>query len=233
MLPERAIAPTTFAPFVSGEFPERAGTHTSSPSALRRLGMGVINDAQRIDRYASWLIGRKAKELISTGFFPESDAEDIEQELSMSVRRGIAHYDPIRSGLKTFINRIVRNRAAGLIETRKAAKRGYGIATRSFDEEIEGEDGDLTTLHEFVDENMCLKRAGWSAGISEQQRDVKIDLTRAIRSLPPDLREVWERLKVQTVSEISQAMRVSRGSVYRKIELIRKFLEGRGLHEYL
>jgi len=195
--------------------------------------MDADNVTREADRYASWLVKRKAKQLIATGLFPESEAADIEQELLMAVHRGCARYDPTRSGLKTFINRVVCNTVAGLIEARKAAKRGSGFGTRSLDEEIEDENGNITSFHESVSANDCFRRVEWSGGLSELQLDVKIDLTRAIRALPPELREVYERLKVQTVSEISQAMRISRGSVYRRIEWIRMIFARKGLDEYL
>ncbi len=195
--------------------------------------MGAQNDAEKVNQCALRLIRCKARQVAGRYGFSKSDIEDLEQEFWLDLLQRRSSYDSGRSQLNTFTNRIITHRIANMKETQEAAKRDYRLCAGSLDEEIEDEDGDTTSLHESVDANDCFKRAGWSGHSSEDQIGLKLDVDKIISSLPPELRETCERLKIPTVSEISEVMGISRSSVYRKIEQIRKILEAGGIREYL
>lgn len=196
--------------------------------------MGSKSDSsESINQYASRLISRKAREVAGRYGFSRSDTEDLEQEFWLDVFQRLSSYDPRRSRLDTFVTRLVTHRIVNIKESQEAAKRDYRLCRTSLDEDVEDGEGGHIPRSTLFDEAECFRRLGWSYGPSEEGRDLKIDLAAATDSLPHDLREIRERLKVQTVSEISVVMRIPRSSVYRKIEQICRIFEAKGLDEYL
>lgn len=191
------------------------------------------NYGKGLNQYAAQLISRKARELAKQYGFSKSDTQDLEHEFWLDLLPRLSSYDPCRSEMNTFINRLVANKIVNIKEHQEAGKRDYRLRAGSLDEDVEDEEGESTSPADVIDEEDCFRRLGWSCGPSEEERDLKIDLAAVVDSLPTDLREVWERLKIQDVTEMSIAMRISRSSVYRKIEEIRKILRAKGLEEYL
>jgi RNA polymerase sigma factor (sigma-70 family) len=195
--------------------------------------MGGSHDKEELNEYASSFIKRKAREVAREYGFTFSDIEDLEQEFWLDLILRLPLYDVDRGSLNTFIARIVTNKIVNIKETRQATKRDYRLCANSLDEDVEDEEGKEASRATLFDEADCFRRLGWSCGPSEEQRDLKIDLGAVIDSLPSDLRELWERLRVQTITEISIAVRMSRSGLYRKIERICRILKARGLDDYL
>ena len=63
---------------------------------------------------------RKARSLIKKYYyFSESDFDDLMQEFAIVVLKKLDKYDSSKSSIKTFISRIINNKAADLIEYKK------------------------------------------------------------------------------------------------------------------
>lgn len=55
------------------------------------------------------------------------EVEDLEQELMLRVHQRLLQYDPSRSSLRTFTDRIARSCIASMVEAVQAKKRGAGL----------------------------------------------------------------------------------------------------------
>ena len=73
------------------------------------------------DRYAGLIYGAGTRYLRDPG-----QAEDLVQDVFLSVWRNAGHFDPSRASFATWIYRITRNRATDLIRRRKARVRTVG-----------------------------------------------------------------------------------------------------------
>lgn len=195
--------------------------------------MGFDERDGGIDEYAVQLIRYKSGQLAGKAGFRVSDRDDLEQELVFDLWRRLPRYDPARARRNTFIARVVEHKIASLIEAQKAAMRDYRRCRWSLDDRIEDADGRSLEREETIDQDDYMLRTGTRSRPAEELRDLAIDVAALLETLPPELRELCQRLEAETVSEISRATGVPRGTLYESIRKLRKICEEAGLKEYL
>jgi RNA polymerase sigma factor (sigma-70 family) len=117
-------------------------------------------------RQAESAIRAVVGKLIKSSSVREADYDDIAQILRLHVAQKAADHDPERSGLKTFIERIVANKVRDILEGDRAACRDTRKVSHSMDEPAESLDGEDRTFADTVDAVGALRRAGllpWAA----------------------------------------------------------------------
>lgn len=181
-----------------------------------------------IDRYTMYLIKKKVYELVGKVGYSESDREDLEQELLLHLFENMHRFNPDKGMRSTFVDRVISNKLAHFIESRKCIKRGLGRKmSLEFLREDAEEPGELSNA------DYCARIGGNFCG-HEERVDLRIDIERAMKALPDPLREVAERLMdLEKIDEISSHMGIHRSTVYEHIKLIRKRFEDAGIREYL
>ena len=195
--------------------------------------MGFDKRNGGIDEYAVQLIRYKSGQLAGKAGFRVSDRDDLEQELVFDLWRRLPRYDPARARRNTFIARVVEHKIASLIEAQKAAMRDYRRCRRSLNDRTEDADGRSLEREETIDQDDYMLRIGARSRPAEELHDLAIDVAALLETLPPELRELCRRLEAETVSEISRATGVPRGTLYESIRKLRKICEEAGLKEYL
>ena len=63
--------------------------------------------------------------------------------------------------------------------------------------------------------------------------EIRMDLDRAIASLPDELRDLCERLRDDTMAEIAREMGVPRTTLYDRLSKLRDAFREAGLEDYL
>ena len=177
------------------------------------------HDTIVLDDSTTRLVRIKANQLVGRYGFTRSDREDVEQELLLDLLVRLRRFDPARARRFTFVRLVVNRCVASLIRRRRTASRDYRRANVSLDELLW--DG---------------KRAGRflePALDDTQQRDLRIDLTEALESLPVRYREVAEELRDGNLWTAAQQQRRTREAVRRMREHIRRHLLDRGLGDYV
>lgn len=155
------------------------------------------------------IIKHKVRKLIGRYGFNASDEPDLQQELAMHVSTRMARHDPARGARSTFVDRIVRNKIANILESRMALKRGGRKRPLALDAVPEGLLLDGQTDAHAVDLGM--------------------DVGSAVSALPPELREVAIRLAKHSPSEVARMLGLTRGQMRQRMEAIRVHLEGAGV----
>lgn len=186
-----------------------------------------------IEGYTVWIIRYKARQLVGSTGFNESDIEDLEQEMMFEVFFRLPKYDSKKAKLSTFINRILEHRIATMIKERKALKRDWRLCKLSLNDEVRLKEGGTVKRIDGYDIEEYLKRTGRLSCSFEEKLDISIDLKILIASLPPDLRILCEGLMTKNVTEISRDTGIPRGTLYDRIKKLRKLLEDSGLRDYL
>jgi DNA-directed RNA polymerase specialized sigma24 family protein len=170
--------------------------------------MGRQPDTRFIPEDAE-IIRHKVRTLIGRHGFTTSDEPDLQQELAMHVSIRIARHDPSRAARSTFVDRIVRNKIANILEHRMAKKRGGRTRPAALDEVPEG-----LLLDGHADPEAV---------------DLGLDVRNAVAGLSPDLQRIAALLTTNTPSEVARALGLTRGQFRQKQDAIRFHLTGEGL----
>jgi len=190
------------------------------------MGVGEIGE------YAEKLIGIEARKLVGRAGITRSEIEDLRQDLRLHLWRRLPMFDPRRAKYETFVDRIVRHRAATIVEFRKAARRSHLRCQCSLNEGITAQDGETIERASMVDEEAGRRRLG-AANRSSQETDLALDVAAFISSLPADLRDLCLRLRSRSPTEVAIELGIPRGSLYRTLRELRRRLEEAGLEKYL
>lgn len=136
------------------------------------------------------IANRKAGKLIRNGNFSYDDFEDLQQELVISLWKGMESYKS--SEKKNIINReafaqnIVNKKAQDLIDIATRKKRGSRVSIRSLHDPISNEEDYL--LIDSIKENSTFYDDKVTNFVEQAEFD--IDLERVVSKLPEDLKEI-------------------------------------------
>lgn len=142
-----------------------------------------------------------AARAVRTGRVLPDDRDDIVQDAVFALWRELPSFDPTRSSLSTFVERVVVTRTASSIRDRGAMKRAAG---------------EPLVFHPEV--------ASPAASI-----EFRVEFERVLRRLTPFDRKVARQLVDRTPAETARALRIARSSVYLSIARIRDAFAAAGL----
>lgn len=173
--------------------------------------------------YATTTIRVHAQRLARSQVMPSMAREDYEQELSLDLWRRLPAYQPERASLPTYIDRVVRNRAASFFMTAKAAAYRHernGLLGRTIDEnavtpQVEPENP-AAPVESFTD-----------------AADLRHDLARFMASLPAALQRCCAILASGSTGQAIRQNGLHRSSHYDALRRLRSRARDAGLHEYL
>jgi RNA polymerase sigma factor (sigma-70 family) len=169
--------------------------------------------------FARSIIRRKARLIARCDGFTARDLRDIEQELLLRLLQSLAQFDPDQGHINVFIATVVERSMAMLLRERWAKKRDT-TGIRSLD--APSADGGPTEVPDHRD-----------GGRDAERFDLAHDLAEVLAALPAELRDLAERLKVQTVSQAARDLNVPRTTLLRQVERLRRCFEDAGLRIYL
>jgi RNA polymerase sigma-70 factor (ECF subfamily) len=195
--------------------------------------MGFDKHYKVLYQLAVKTIKEHADNLVGSVGLTESDRKDLEQELWLHLLRRLPKYDPNRAQLNTFADRVVEPKTLTIIESRKAKMRDYRLCRFSLNDQFEDKDGRSIQRIEKIDQEDYLLRTGRLSRPTDELLDLSIDLRKAMEQLPPELRELCQRLATETVTEVSRDTGIPRSTLYESIKKVRAFFEDSGLRDYL
>lgn len=188
----------------------------------------------KLDAYAVQLIKNKAWQLVGRYGFTKADREDIEQDLTVRLLRRLPLFNPARSSLHTFMDRVVERAAAHLIEYQEAPMRDYRRTVCSLNERIEDDDAEENERGDLVDQDTYRAQIGEPVVPMADSVALAVDLERLVAEARPDLRDLWHRITAgQTIAAISRETGIPRGTLYERMKELRKLAERIGLKAYL
>ena len=167
--------------------------------------------------FARSIIRRKARLIARCGGFNANDQRDIEQELLLRLLQSLPQFDAEQAHINVFITTVVERSMAMLIRERHAKKRdatGIQSLTSPVDDGGPNEPSD-------------------HRGSDPERIDLTSDVAEVMASLPAELRDFAERLKLQTVSQVAREMDVPRTTLLRWVDRLRRCFEDAGLRIYL
>ena len=190
------------------------------------------NSYDGIDKYAADLIRHKARQLVGKAGFTEDDRPDLEQELMIDLLQRMRHFNPAKAKKTTFMARIVERHISTILEARFAQCRDWRLCQTSLNEPLDNGEGDTTERIDFLDGEGSL--GGGTRETRERlAHEIRMDLDRAIASLPEDLRDLCVGLHDSTMAEIAREMGIPRTTLYDRLSKLREAFIEAGLTDYL
>ena len=178
-------------------------------------------DAIVNDRFARGIIRRKVRQLIDRAGFPRQDAEDLEQELLLHLLKSFLRFrDSHACHRNAFITAVVERAAALLIRRRNAKKRSSDNV-QSLERLAAAGDGAADC------DPSCV-----NAPNTAEARELAHDVKQVIDRLPPDLADLAERLKHQSLAAIARELDVPASTLQRRRDRLRQFFRRAGLRNF-
>lgn len=217
-----ANPPCCCLPAEAPAFPAKAASSPAPPS-LR---------FEEVARYANETIRHRVNRLLGRFGFTSQDREDLEADLRAHLISRLSSYRPERGAQTSFVAEVLLNRTRRLIEARKASRRWIPIGL-SLDETVEDEDGMELDRSEAFDHDDYLLRSNRAARPAQEAHELRLDVEKAVRALPPDLADLCRRLLTQTVRQVCDETGVPKSTVHYRMVRIRRLFEKQGLRSYV
>jgi RNA polymerase sigma-70 factor (ECF subfamily) len=196
--------------------------------------VGADHSRRTLDAYAVSSIKQHALRLIRRAGFTSEDFHDIVQELTIHLWEQLDRFDPSRGKRTTFIDRVVRNKAADILEARRAACRDCRLEMESIHEVVPADDGEDACLEDLAETDAVRSQQGLSHDPFERGVELRVDLLRALARLSPEQLDLCRRLlENPNRSRIAADLGISRDTLYQSIHEIRAIFEQAGLRVHL
>lgn len=191
--------------------------------------MPTIHAPDVTDKFATQLIRRTARELVADGHYPQSDLDDVIQDLTLGLIERLPKFDPEKATWSTFVKNVVRRKAVSLFRHQEAECRGSDETIESLHKTIRGEDGSPEDRANTITEDAYHAAFGKQFKTDEQQAAFDSDVATVIDSLPAAQQDLCRRLMSQPLSAVARDLGVPRTSLAYEVEKLRERFRQAGL----
>lgn len=181
--------------------------------------------------YARTLIRVKAKQLVRQPGFKRSEQRDIEQDLMVHLLAQADRFDPTRSSIDTFVDRVVDSGAGMLVRARKRLKRcpEEGIEIKSLAVVVEQVDEPPAALASLISAEDQERRMG-TRGLSDFEAfELADSVAIANAAMPPRLQAICRSLMKGNRTQTARELNLSRHDLESAIAEIRERFTQAGL----
>lgn len=181
--------------------------------------------------YAQTLIRVKARQLVRRPEFLATEAEDLEQDLSVRILSQIDRYDPSRGSIKTFIARVADSQVGMIIRERKRKKRigEDDLKIESLEKKVLDQEGKPSLLG-YTLSDQDGRRLGQTDAMNPcDQVELNDELNEVLSKLPSQERKICELLMTLNHSQVQEQLRMPRRKYDAAIAMIRQQFASSGL----
>ena len=187
--------------------------------------MGSPDTDTNYDRFARGHVRGRVAKLVRTLGLPESDRDDLEQEVLVFVYQRLRQFNPSCGSIEAFTNKVVTSKVCNLIDQLTAKKRDFRLIDFSFDETVRTLEGDYVDRKELTDAQIVIQNRGDIESYTRDQIERKVDMDRIINKLPAELADVCNALKRGNATDAARELGISRREVTRRISKLRSIFE--------
>lgn len=160
--------------------------------------------SSEIDATIHRIVGRKVERLVAAGEVARQDAGDLEHDLYVRMLKALPAFDPNLSHLYSFATTVTERGVATFLRDRRAEKRDPArVEQAEMDVPVESD--------------------------AFAQTDLALDVAAVLAEMPADLRDLAERLKDSSISQVARDANVSRKVIYRQVRKLRERFQEAGL----
>lgn len=170
------------------------------------------------------LIAKKAGQLVRCAGLSPGDFDDLQQDLALDLWRRKKKYDPHKARPNTFASQVLRNGAATILASRRAACRDHRL-----EEELPDESNDEGLKTGTLGPNEAILA---TAALSEWLARAA-DVAKAKSKLTGAHQELCALLSEATISDVATELGLARSTLYGVIGDVRRQFDREGLRAYL
>lgn len=160
-----------------------------------------------------------------------NDPADLEQEVMLQLVRRCHRFNPQKGCWTAFAKVVCRTQLLSVLEQHCAQRRSRSKEAGSLNARAQRGAGD--ELVSQLASDCHARRLGGSGRSEQEQLDTRIDLDAAMTLLPSTQRQICERLKVDSPTDVARDLGMSRGALYDHIGQIRERFDQAYLREHL
>jgi RNA polymerase sigma-70 factor (ECF subfamily) len=184
------------------------------------------------DDRALKLIRERVKRLIGRHGFTASDRDDLEQDMALHLLECLRRQQQPIEAPEGFFRKVIAEHAVTLIRRREAEKRDHRRLSSLHDKVLD-EDGEYVERARVVPEDHVQTRLHTASRSRLDEVELVDDVAAVLAKLPPDLRDLCERLKHHSITEVARQLGVPRTTLHDAIRRLRQHFEDAGLRDYL
>lgn len=184
------------------------------------------------DDLALRLIRERVKRLIGRHGFTASDRDDLEQDMTLHLLECLRRQQQSIEAPEGFFRKVIADHAVTLIRRRKAEKRDHRRLSSLHDKVLD-EDGEYVERARIIPEDHLQSRLGTAPRDRLEEVELTHDVAAVLAKLPPELRDLCERLKHHSITEVARQLGVPRTTLHDTIGRLRRHLGEAGLRDYL
>ena len=186
-----------------------------------------------ISDYAQTLIRVKARQMVRRPEFSATEAEDLEQELSVRILSQIHRYDHSRGSIKTFIARVADSQVAMIIRERKRKKRvgEDDLKIESLEKKVLDHEGKPALLGATLTDKDGRRLGQTQEMDSCDQVDLKAEIDDVLSKLPSELQTLCGLLMTLNHTQARERLGMPRRKYDAAIAMIREQFASSGLSQ--
>jgi len=170
-----------------------------------------------LDGFAQAVIRRYAGRLVRRGGLPPSERADLEQDLAISLLKHGSQFNPVRAQRRTFVYRVVHNKAASIARAHRRLKRGHGIEFCRLDA------ADVT----------CSNRLQRADRNELELQQLALDTVEVVSRLDNEQRQLCARLKNESAAKVARQLNIPRSTLIGRIRKLRAEFERHDMRGYM
>jgi RNA polymerase sigma-70 factor (ECF subfamily) len=167
-----------------------------------------------IDQYAIRNIECQVRALVGRYGITLDDRDDLIQQLFLEYLERVADFDPERGRYKTFVNCLVRNQVVSLIRARKRQFQEVTLCALPPASVQDPDDETAVARNSELSEDAYRMATGQASRSAAELLDLRLDVNRAVNSMPPQWREIGNRVVAEGVSDVGRALGRSQTRIY-------------------
>lgn len=185
------------------------------------------------DEFTARFIRSKVSKLIGRAGFTESDRPDLLQDFALDLLQRREKFDPATANWEAFVVVVCENCYATILEHRQAGMRSPDSEDGSLNRPVTDAEGNRTEFGATISDAEQARRTGQDRRSHEEAFDLVHDVAHVLERLPAQVRELFERLKQDSISQVARDRGISRKTVYRRIARVLEQFERTQLRDYI
>ena len=194
--------------------------------------MGIPRNYDGLTYEMVMQIKHKSYNLIGTAGFTVSDRDDIESELAWHLRERLSKHEPSRAKLPSFVNVVLNNKIANMIEARKSWHYDFRDHQFSLDEQYRDDDGWTYGPGDSIIEDDYLMRIGRQSISALGEIELRAEIESIVSGLPDDLKDLChDILKFGSIPAVSENTGTPRATLYHRVRKLQRAFRAAGFEK--